>query len=315
MNIYEITKGEYSAKINLSRGGNCISLRNNKYKARILREPDYSGSLDNPYLYGMPILFPVNRISGGSFMFEGREYVFPINEPNTGCHIHGTIHEQEFRVVSGGEDYVICSYRATREEAFFGGQNEFEITISYYLNDDGLVQETTIKNLSLQNMPIMLGFHTTFLIPFMEEQNAEDLRILADVSDLIERNRETYLPTGNIFLPDDLTLKLQQGEFPPFFKQISRHYKAQGENRIEIRDIAKGICVQYENSAIYKFRLLYNGKANEYICLEPQNCLVNCMNEDFDKDYAGFQFLKPNEEITFVSRIGVNPKGNASVFC
>lgn len=39
--------------------------------------------------------------------------------------------------------------------------------------------------------------------------------------------------------------------------------------------------------------------------LEPQNCLVNCMNEDFDKDYAGFQVLKPDEEITFVSGIGI----------
>ena len=67
MNIYEITSGEYSAKINLSRGANCISLRNMRYHALILREPDYSSELDNPYLYGMPILFPVNRIDGGCF--------------------------------------------------------------------------------------------------------------------------------------------------------------------------------------------------------------------------------------------------------
>ena len=305
MNIYEIKKGAYSAKINLSRGANCISLRNSKYDARILREPDYSDSLDNPYIYGMPILFPANRISGGKFMFEGREYAFPINDPNTGCHVHGTIHEQEFQVVSGGKDYVICSYRATREEAFFGGQNGFEITISYYLTDDGLVQKTKIKNLSLQNMPIMIGFHTTFQIPFMENQNPEDLRVLADVSDFIERDMDTYLPTGNICQPDDLTWMFKQGEFPPFSQQISRHYKAQGEKRMEICDIAKGICVQYENSADYEFRLLYNGQADEYICLEPQNCLVNCMNEDFDKDYAGFQVLKPDEEITFVSGIGI----------
>ena len=305
MNIYEIKKGAYSAEINLSRGANCISLRNSKYDACILREPDYSAPLDNPYIYGMPILFPANRISGGKFMFEGREYTFPINDPNTGCHVHGMIHEQEFQVVSGGKDYVICSYQATREEAYFGRQNKFEIKISYYLTDDGLVQKTKIKNLSLQNMPIMIGFHTTFQIPFMENQNTEDLRVLADVSDLIDRDKNTYLPTGNICKPDDLTWKLRRGEVSPLSEQISRHYKAQGEKRMEIRDIAKGICVQYENSTNYEFRLLYNGQADEYICLEPQNCLVNCMNEAFDKDYAGFRFLKPDEEITFVSRIGI----------
>jgi len=64
--IIELKSGAYSAKINLSRGANCISLRNEKYNAMLLREPDYSRELDNPYLYGMPILFPVNRIAGAN---------------------------------------------------------------------------------------------------------------------------------------------------------------------------------------------------------------------------------------------------------
>ena len=81
-NIVKILFGEYSAKINITRGANCISLKNSKYNASVLREPDYSKPLDNPYLYGMPILYPVNRISGGSFMFDCRRYTFPINEPN-----------------------------------------------------------------------------------------------------------------------------------------------------------------------------------------------------------------------------------------
>ena len=78
MNIFEIKNTKYTAKINLSRGGNCISLYNAEWGAHILREPDYT-NLDNPFLYGMPILFPVNRISGGKFLFEGREYHFPVN--------------------------------------------------------------------------------------------------------------------------------------------------------------------------------------------------------------------------------------------
>lgn len=56
-NIVKILFGEYSAKINITRDANCISLKNSKYNASVLREPDYSKPLDNPYLYGMPILF------------------------------------------------------------------------------------------------------------------------------------------------------------------------------------------------------------------------------------------------------------------
>lgn len=54
-NIHEIRCVDYSAKINLSRGANCFSLRNRKYKANLLREPDYSKELDNPYLYGIDV--------------------------------------------------------------------------------------------------------------------------------------------------------------------------------------------------------------------------------------------------------------------
>lgn len=107
--IIKIQSGDYSAKINLSRGANCISLRNKRYDAKILREPNYSKELDNPYLYGMPILYPVNRISGGSFMFDCRKYIFPINEPNTNCHIHGFLHNSEFKLAEQTENGVICT--------------------------------------------------------------------------------------------------------------------------------------------------------------------------------------------------------------
>lgn len=305
MKIYEIKKGSYSAKINLSRGANCISLRNSKYNAMILREPDYSEPLDNPYLYGMPILFPVNRISGGKFVFEDREYVFPVNEPNTNCHIHGMVHEQEFQMVSGGEDYVVCSYRPTKKEQYFGGWHEFEIVISYRLTAEGLEQKTEIKNLSSENMPVMIGFHTTFQIPFMKNQKPDDLRILADVTDLIERNMDTYLPTGKILEPDDITEKMCAGTFRPFEQKISRHYTSGADGKMCIRDIQRGICVHYENSANMGYRLLYNGNADEFICMEPQNCLVNYMNEKFDKEYAGFEYLKPYESKIYTSKISI----------
>lgn len=73
-NSIKLESGDWSAVIDLTHGANCISLRNKKYNAKLLREPPTSHELDNPYLYGMPILFSVNRIENGSFEFEGRHY-------------------------------------------------------------------------------------------------------------------------------------------------------------------------------------------------------------------------------------------------
>lgn len=72
MNLKEIRGGGYTAVFDLDKGANCIRLLHES-GVRILREQDYPAAApDNPYLYGMPILFPVNRIAGGAFTFEGR---------------------------------------------------------------------------------------------------------------------------------------------------------------------------------------------------------------------------------------------------
>lgn len=294
--------GEYTAIVNPLRGANCISLRYNGYGANILREPDYT-RLDNPYLYGMPILYPNNRISGGRFAFEGREYVFPINEPTTNCHIHGFLHETPFEIVDRGVDYVVCEYKATKEKPYCTFPHEFTIKIIYRLDQNGLVCNTEIHNESDENMPNLLGFHTTFNVPFLRSGDSADVRVLTEVKDFIERNMQVYLPTGKILPDDDITQKLCRGEFMPFEAVISRQYFKKGVGRVVLTDIKRKISVAYEMDEKFDFRLLYNGDADEYICIEPQTCMANAPNAPFEREYAGFDYIKPHEKKTYHTRI------------
>ena len=83
----------YEAEICPERGANLISLTRPELHMSSLRTPssleDFTKS--NPYLWGVPVLLPPNRISGAKFEFEGREYVFPMNEPTIGNFIHGML--------------------------------------------------------------------------------------------------------------------------------------------------------------------------------------------------------------------------------
>ncbi len=221
-NIINLAGGAYSAAINLNRGANCISLRNFEYNAKILREPNYSENLDNPYLYGMPILYPVNRIENGSFIFENRKYSFPINEPKTNCHIHGFVHESQFNVLQVNESCVSGRY----EGQYADCMQKFRIELYYEISDKGLLQKTTITNLSDKNMPNFLGFHTTFNVPFVKSSNAKNIRVFVDSESEVQRNMNTYLPTGNFPNPDEVTQKLKNGSFVSYGSSISRHYKA-----------------------------------------------------------------------------------------
>lgn len=296
--------GGYTATINPNRGANCISLRNREYGVKILREPNY-GNLDNPYLYGMPILYPNNRISGGRFVFEGREYVFPINESATNCHIHGFLHETPFKVVKKAADYVVCEYRATKENPYWKFPHCFSIKILYLLSENGLVCDTEICNESGENMPNFLGFHTTFNVPFLTDGNSEDVCVLAEVKDLVERNMQVYLPTGKILPNDEVTEKLCRGGFMPFEKVISRQYFKKDGGRVALTDKKRKLSVVYEIDEKFGFRLLYNGNADEYICIEPQTCMANAPNTPFARQYAGFDYIKPREKKVYHTLIYV----------
>ena len=296
--IEKIQFGDYIASINLKRGANCISLRKNNLK--ILREPDYTVQLDNPYLYGMPILFPVNRISGGSFEFEGRKYNFDINEPETNCHLHGKLHESEFELISKTDNEIVCSYRPSDNDPYLKSGNNYRVEIKYKLDAQGFYQCVTVENLSNQNMPVMIGFHTTFNTLFADGKKDETF-VYANIAEEYERNMNNYLPTGEILEFDDISNALAGGLFKPFDKPISRHYKATNRGRMIIYDQYNNLSMVYENDEKYQFRLIFN--RGEYICLEPQNCMADSANSLFGREHTGFDYIKPNEKKSYVSKI------------
>lgn len=291
----------YSAIIDLKRGANCVSFRNAEHKAVILREPPEV--LDNPYLYGMPILFPVNRISGGRFFFDGREYSFPINEPSTGCHLHGTLHETEFSLVEKTDSRVCCVYQADAQNPYLQFPHSFTVKIEYELSKNGLRQTTMIKNLSESNMPVLLGFHTTFNADFCFGGGPICIRVPIAVE--YERNMDNYLPTGKKPAFDCVTTALNAGTFDPLSASISRHYRSSG-NKMVLYDKANDLSVVYENDEKLGFRLIYNGNADGYICLEPQTSLANSPNSPVPRDEACFGWLATGETVSYTSRISLS---------
>ena len=306
--VIRIENAEWSAAVEPRNGAKCISLRNKSYGASVLREPPSDREADSPFLYGIPILFPVNRIEGGEFEFEGRRYAFQINEPKTGCHLHGELHKAEFEVIAVTENSVKCRYLATDEKPYLSFPHRFEIVTEYALLSDGLHHTVTVTNLSDSNMPVFLGHHTTFNTLPTESSRPESIRVFADISEEYERKMEiNYLPTGVKPPFDEASTLLAKGEYNPFDGRLSRHYR--GKGAMAITDHGAGIRIVYENDEKYGFRLIYNGGSDGYICLEPQTCLANCQNSPFSRDEAGFDYIKPRESKTYLSRIFIEKIG------
>lgn len=298
----ELQGGGYTALIDEKRGANCIRLRHAASGASLLRERGAEQQVDNPYLYGMPILYPANRIAGGCFTFEGRRYTFPINEPQTQCHLHGTLHETPFAVTERGAEHVTCVF----DRPYLNFPHRFRLSLTYRLSADGMEQITAIENLSEENMPSFLSFHTTFRVPFLAGSAAEDVRVLAEVGDEVERGI-TYLPTGRLLPPDEIGREMNAGTFSPTSAPLSRNCFAAKGGRLELRDMKREIAAVYEVDKKFPFRLIYNGQADEYICLEPMTCMANCQNAPFEREFAGFDSIAPGEVRTYRCRLYLKP--------
>ena len=305
MQMKTIRSGDYVAVIDLSRGANCISLREERLGVSALRERPPLSEVDNPFLYGMPILFPVNRISGGEFSFEGRVYRFPVNEEATGCHLHGTLHAMPFRLVESESDRVVAVYRADAEHPYLAFPHAFEIRTEYRLGREGLTHRVEVTNRSDETMPCLLGFHTTFLSFFAGPCDPEAISVRVDLAEEYERDMSVYLPTGRKPPLDAVSQSLRDGTFCPVGQPVSRHYRAPVGGRITLTDRSRGLGIVYEPDPKLRFRLVYNGTADGFICLEPQTSLANSPNAPLSRAESGFFTVSPRATEVFTSRIAV----------
>ena len=111
--------------------------------------------------------------------------------------------------------------------------------------------------------------------------------------------------TGKSLPGDSISAALRAGEFVPAETMISKHYKSAGDGAIELLDTEKRLKIVYVVDEQYGWRLFYNGGHRDFICLEPQTCMVNCQNSELDRAETGFDFITPHACKKYVSQLRV----------
>lgn len=246
----------WEAAILPSFGANLISLR---YDGKaVLREPESLEQLKNaPELYGNPLLFPPNRTKNGIFSFEGKNYNLPVNEAAHQNHLHGYLHRAPFETVSASESSAVC--RLKNDGAYF--PFPFIMEVSFTLTKTGMEQRITIINNGSRSMPVLLGFHTSF-VP--EESFA------VPIGKRWERD-EHFIPTGMLCELSEDERKICSGTNSEG-KIISGYYTSEGRT-------ARIGSIFFSVSSEFSQWILYNqGGQNGIVCVEPQTGCVNGLN-------------------------------------
>jgi len=313
----------YTASICPSMGANCSQLE--RGGASFLRTPpSFEVFRENPNVYGLPLLFPPNRVRGGKYRFQGREYRLPVNEIERGNHIHGFLSSAEFSLlgaetgcaVAGGGDgsgtaasdscSAAFAYEATREAPYSSFPHEFRVVLSYSLDGRGLTQRLEVENRSDSDMPIGLGFHAAFNCPFLPRTSPDEYRLQLPVSEELLLDGSTFIPTGGVVYTNPLIAALCGEGVRPQGSAISSHFRGERgrPGRAVLSHIPSGRAIAYETDLLFAFWMVWNqGGDKGFICPEPQTWMVDAPNSALPPDESGFRALRPGESIVLKSTL------------
>ncbi|MDR0669014.1 MAG: aldose 1-epimerase [Treponema sp.] len=313
----ELRAFDYGAWIIPSLGANVIRLwyEGSGENFEILRTPPAAAVfLSDPFAYGVPVLFPANRVSGGFYEWDGVRYRFPQNRPN-GMHIHGVLHNRPWPPVS---------YHDSREGAFarleldtrkdgdlrnvFPADILFRLDIS--LTRHGLGHRFSVENGGDHSFPAGLAYHTAFRLPFRDGTPPENIRMLLPLAARCVDDPVSRLPTGAVVPLDDFEQRIASaGGAPPLEQDLDFLYtsRARVPREAILRDTLRGWEVVYTADNDNRYWIIWNGNGTkDFIAIEPQTWLSNAMNLP-DPRALGAVMVPPGQSWTCATTIAVRP--------
>ena len=100
--------------------------------------------------------------SGGRYRFEGQDYELPLNEPESGCAVHGLVYDKPFaedlREADDTHGVLQLSYRLGAESSP-GYPFALLVTARYHLNADGFELSLGTLNEGEGPAPVTIGWH------------------------------------------------------------------------------------------------------------------------------------------------------------
>jgi len=306
MEIVELEYGGYRMQVVPQLGGQVISLEKNGVEAfNVPSDPVLF--VEKSTSYGLPILFPPNRIDGGKFITETREYQFAINEPARGNSLHGFLHKRPWKLVKAEEGTLQVEYEAGPETDFYRYYpHTFRAVQTNQLSEEGLYQEISIENQGDEPMPIGLGFHSAFKV------DEESLVRISVGKRILMSDR--MLPTGEVRDLNEEEARLRAKGLTPIAWFMDDHYTAEPieENGKPFHGAIverKDGCIFYEVDPFYQHWMIWNSnQAGNLICLEPQNWRVNAPNlvsNGMSEQEAGFYLLQPGETLKVYTKVWI----------
>ncbi len=307
---------DWTGKILTGYGANLIDLR---YKGvKLLRTPlSVEDMQEYPEAWGIPVLFPPNRLSGGRLPFRGREYRFPINDRTEKFFIHGVLVRRVWTIESAAENKIIMRYDHTPScDSFAWLPHEFTARVSYEFTEDAVLQQFEVTNDSGETMPLAFGFHTAFNTAFAPKNTGSSSSDAPDDSQTTVRVTtadqrwliKNLVPTGEL-VPFEEGRNWPDGIVPKGMTVSTLtpvKADADGFRCAVIENKPAGVRIVYEIDEKFSQWMLWNFEGDKaFFCPEPQTWITDAPNVNLPPEVSGVQALDPGAFWQVQNRIHV----------
>lgn len=256
---------------------------------------------EKPSWSGIPVLFPFpNRIKGGRFTWDGREYVLP---PEKVSHagenaIHGFCLDRPWRVTQQSASAVTGEFRLSQDAPdrrdFWPA--DFLISVRYEVLGPALRCDVRVTNPDRVPLPFGFGTHPYFKLPLTAETRFDDCLVQAPVSQRYELI--DGLPTGRSVPVDEATdlrdgLELGGIRLDDVYHGVS--YQQHGLVT-RVVDPQAGLEVVQICDRSFRELVVFTPPWMPAVCIEPYTCVTDAIHLQEQGFDAGLRVLQPDEE-------------------
>ncbi len=293
-------------------GSQMLSLYSTLFGVEFIKKP--KSLSDRTTSYGFPILMPPNRIKDGMFNFKGKKYVFDINERGRNNHIHGLVHNKEWKLTGSGLgkkegvwlETSIFSWE--HKDIIRQFPHEFVISMRYVLKEGVLKIISRCVNKSDTPIPFGIGFHPYFNSPLSERSSKDNCTLMVPAKRLWELDDEC-IPTGDLLelsgTEKDLSepTKFDKVSFDDIYTSLEFE---EGGSSCEYYDLGTDAGIRYFADDHFLHWVIYTGKLDDdFVCLEPYTQVTNAQNLQNISSVTGLRVIDPGSE--FICKMMLTP--------
>lgn len=237
--------------------------------------------LTDPFIYGIPLLFPPNRLQDDAFEFRGRRYSIPYKGEGKFSHIHGCLTNAPAIIEYLSQNELRGRIRCGKDRYPF----ECEIAVECTLSDEGLLLKHTVINTGNVDMPFAIGFHTTF---------AARAELTVSVGEEWQLDGVSRLPVKTAQL-DDSGKRLLSG-IDPSLCALDGQFTDNGSHTATLGSYCYKLSDNFSDWVIWNM-----GGRRGFVSVEPQSAPVNGLNME-----GKYCILGPGESEVYCTVISRN---------